>query len=51
MLNEIIQLIMHPIVAFPVPDNNDLNILFSKSLIIYPNIFRQINKKELFSLC
>lgn len=43
-----IQFIMHPIVAFPVADNN---VLFSKSLIISPNIFRQINKKKLSSLC
>lgn len=38
MLKKIIQLIMPPIVAFPVAENNVLNLMFSKSLIIFPNI-------------
>jgi len=50
MLKNIIQLIMHLIVAFPVADNEILNMLFSKSLIIFPNVFRRINKKTFFSL-
>jgi len=48
MLKKINQLIMHPIVAFPVTDTNVLNILFSNSLISFTNIFKQTNKKELF---